>query len=393
MRETWRWFGPDDPVSLSHVRQAGAAGVVTALHHIYGARRWSADEVADRKAMVEAAGLTWDVCESIPVSNAIKRRNGDWQGDIDAWKDTLANLGRAGVPVVCYNFMPVVDWTRTALRWPMPCGALALRFDLADFAAYDVFVLKRPGAEADYSDALLTVAHDRLAKMDDARIATLEQTIIAGLPGGEDSHDRAGIATLIETYAGLSPEDLRANLIAFLREVVPVAEEFGMRLAIHPDDPPRPLFGLPRVVSTAADAAAILATIESPANGLCLCAGSYGSHPANDVVAMARAHAGRIAFVHLRNVSKGASGGFTEAAHLDGDVDMVALIRVLRAEERQRQAQGAPQPQIPMRPDHGHLIGPDSEGATNPGYPYIGRLRGLAELRGVIRAVDAMEAA
>ncbi len=390
MRETWRWFGPDDPVPLTHVRQTGAAGVVTALHHIYDGRAWGSDDVTARKVEIEKAGLTWDVCESIPVTSALKRRDGDWRADLDAWKASLRALGEAGVPVVCYNFMPVVDWTRTRLRHPMPSTGLALRFDTADFVAYDAFVLRRAGAEDDYDPDLLAAGQARLDELSEAEIETLETTIIAGLPGGEDSYDRAGIAARIATFSGMTPDDLRASLAAFLQEVVPVAEELGVRLAIHPDDPPRSLFGLPRVVSSMADAQAVLDAVDSPANGLTLCAGSYGSRADNDVVAMAKAFGPRIHFVHLRNVARDADGSFTESDHLDGDVDMIALIAALRAEERRREGEGAPPHSIPMRPDHGHLLGPDLEGRSNPGYSYVGRLRGLAELRGVARAVDAM---
>ena len=388
MLQSWRWFGPRDPAPLAHVRQAGAHGVVTALHHIYDGRVWTDADVAERKAMVEAAGLVWSVCESIPVNSAIKQRRGAFRRYIDAWKDSLAALGRAGVPVVCYNFMPVVDWTRTELFRPMQSTGLALRFDMADFVGYDVFVLKRPRAEDDYPQALVAEGRRRIDAMSPAALERLEATIIKGLPGGEDSHTREGIAAAIAGFDGIGPEEMRANLIAFLEEVVPVAAEVGTRLAIHPDDPPFSLFGLPRVVSTAEDARAILAAVDHPANGLTLCAGSYGSRPDNDLTAMARAFGPRIHFVHLRNVSRDPDGSFTESDHLDGDVDMVALIGEVLAEEARRRAEGRPDCDIPMRPDHGHLLGTDDPTASNPGYSYIGRLKGLAELRGVMRALE-----
>lgn len=388
MEQTWRWFGPEDPVPLAHVRQAGATGIVTALHHIYDGRAWTDEDVAERRAMIEAAGLRWSVCESIPVPTAIKLRSAAAAQAIDAWKDSLKALGRAGISIVCYNFMPVVDWTRTDLMYAMPHTGHALRFDMVEFVAYDAFVLKRPGAEGDYPQALLERARGLLQGKSESDIARLEKNIIAGLPGGEDSYTREGIARRIAEFDGVTPADMRANLAAFLREVVPVAEEFGVKLGIHPDDPPFSLFGLPRIVSTAEDAAAILAAVDRPANGLTFCAGSYGSRPDNDVPAMAARFAERINFVHLRNVAKDPDGSFTESDHLGGDVDMVKLIGILLREQHRRAAAGDGTP-IPMRPDHGHLMGFDGERRSNPGYSYIGRLRGLGELRGVMTALEA----
>jgi mannonate dehydratase len=389
LEQSWRWFGPDDPVPLSHVRQAGATGIVTALHQIYDGRVWTPEDIAQRRDMVMAAGLTWNVCESIPVHTSIKLRSGPWRQYIDNWKDSLANLGRAGVPTVCYNFMPVVDWTRTNLRFAMPSTGLALRFDIAEFAAYDAFVLKRAGAEGDYPDALLDRARHVLAAMTEAEVAQLETNIIAGLPGGEDSYTREGIRDRIAAFDGVTAADMRANLVAFLEEVVPVAEEVGVRLGIHPDDPPFSLFGLPRIVSTAADVETLLGAIDARANGLTLCAGSYGSRPDNDVPDLVERFGSRVHFVHLRNVSRDGDGSFTESDHLAGDVDMVRLIGALLAEERRRAAEGETAA-IPMRPDHGHLLGFDGDRRSNPGYSYIGRLKGLAELRGVMTAVEAL---
>ncbi len=386
MEQSWRWFGPDDPVPLAYVRQAGAMGIVTALHHIYDGRVWTPDEIATRRDLIAAAGLTWTVCESIPVHTSIKLRAGPWRRYIDAWKDSLANLGRAGVQTVCYNFMPVVDWTRTDLMFPMPSSGLALRFDIAEFAAYDTFVLKRAGAEDDYPADLLERARGLLASRSEADIARLETNIIAGLPGGEDSYTREGIRDRIAAFEGVAASDMRANLAAFLEEVVPVAEEVGVRLGIHPDDPPFSLFGLPRIVSTAADVEGILTAVDRRANGLTLCAGSYGSRPDNDVTGLVARFGERVHFVHLRNVSRDGDGSFTESDHLAGDVDMVKLITALLAEERRRAAAGETKP-IPMRPDHGHLLGFDGERRSNPGYSYIGRLKGLAELRGVMTAL------
>lgn len=390
MLESWRWFGPQDPVTLSDARQAGAHGVVTALHHIYDGRVWTLDDVAERMALVREAGMTWAVCESIPINSAIKRRDGEWRRYLDAWKQSLANLGRGGVPVVCYNFMPVVDWTRTNLMYPTEAGGYALRFDMIDFVAYDVFVLKRRAAEDSYDPDVIETARQRLAGMRETDVLTLEKNIIAGLPGGEDSHTREKIRAEIASFDDTSPADMRANLIEFLKEVVPVAAENGVRLAIHPDDPPFSLFGLPRVVSTEEDVQTLLSAVDEPANGITLCAGSYGSRTGNDVVAMARRFADRVHFAHLRNVTKEPDGSFIESEHLGGDVNMVSLISVLRAEERRREKAGRADRVIPMRPDHGHLLIDDQKKKVNPGYSCIGRLKGLAELRGVIAAVDQL---
>ncbi|BDA87010.1 mannonate dehydratase 2 [Aureimonas sp. SA4125] len=387
MEQTWRWFGESDPVTLDNVRQAGATGIVTALHHVAPGTVWSPAEIAARQKAIAAAGLVWSVCESIPMPNAIKLGDAEAPRAISAWKDTLAHLGRAGIRTVCYNFMPVVDWTRTDLAYRLPTSGLALRFDMMDFVGYDVFVLRRPEAEGSYPAALVASAKARIAAMDEAALALLEANIIRGLPGGDGSYDRASIARLIARYDGLSAEAMRDNLKTFLQQVVPVAEEVGVRLAIHPDDPPFSLFGLPRVVSVPSDVRALLAAVDSPANGITLCTGSYGSRPDNDPVAMAREFGPRIHFAHLRNVTTEPDGSFTEAEHLEGDTDMVAVIGVLLGEEARRRAAGDDLP-IPMRPDHGHLLADDLGKATNPGYSLIGRLKGLAELRGVMRALE-----
>lgn len=387
MEQTWRWFGEDDPVSLDNVKQAGATGIVTALHHIPPGISWSDDEIARRRDKIEAAGLVWSVCESIMMPNSIKLADGEAPAAIGAWKDTLAGLGRAGIKTVCYNFMPVVDWTRTDLHYPLPTTGLALRFDMVSFVGYDAFVLKRPGAASDYPADIVEAAGARIAAMDERDIERLEANIIRGLPGGEASYDRASIGRLIARYDGLSDAGMRDNLKRFLVEVAPVAEAFGIRLAIHPDDPPFSLFGLPRVVSTAEDVRAILAASDSPANGITLCTGSYGSRADNDPVAIAREFAERIHFVHLRNVTVEADGSFFEDEHLEGGTDMVAVIDVLMREERHRRTAGDGTP-IPFRPDHGHLLADDIGKPTNPGYSLIGRLKGLAELRGIMRALE-----
>ncbi|MEH6593130.1 MAG: mannonate dehydratase [Halioglobus sp.] len=390
MKETWRWFGPQDPVSLENIVQAGASGIVSALSHVPTGAAWPKAEVEKRLAEIQAFGLEWTVVESIPVHNDIKTRTGDYRRYIENYKQSLRSVGAVGIEVVCYNFMPVVDWTRTNLLYELPNASRALRFEMTDFAAYDVFLLQRENAEQDYSPQLLASAKQRFDAMPDIERKLLERNIIAGLPGGEGSYDRAGIRTAIEQFIALGTEGFRANLFAFLREVVPVAEEAGVRLCIHPDDPPFSLFGLPRVVSTAADARAILEAAPSPSNGLTLCAGSYGARGDNDLVAMAREFGPDIHFVHLRNVKREADGSFFESDHLDGDNDMVGLIGALLSEERRRSSEGRSD-RIPMRPDHGHLMGEEiNKTGVNPGYSFVGRLKGLAELRGVIHALESV---
>ncbi|WP_026869442.1 mannonate dehydratase [Inquilinus limosus] len=388
MKETWRWFGPDDPVTLDHVKQAGASGIVTALHHRQDGSVWPEAEIAERKAVIERAGLVWSVVESIPLPDVIKTGGAGAAEAIANFSQSLRNVAAAGVKTVCYNFMPVVDWTRTNLMWRLPTTGYALRFDAVDMAAYDAFILKRRGAEADHRPEVLARARDRVAAMSESETAELEKTIIAGLPGVAGAvNDRAGFERRLALYDGITADDFRANYKAFLAAVVPVAEEVGARLAVHPDDPPFPLFGLPRIVSTPADARAILAMVDRTANGLTLCVGSYGSRPDNDLAAMAREFAPRIHFAHLRNVTVEPDGSFFEDEHLEGGADMVAIIDALMAEERARKAAGRADWEIPMRPDHGHLLADDVHKKTNPGYSLIGRLKGLAELRGVARAV------
>lgn len=388
MRQTWRWFGPQDPVSLENIVQAGASGVVTSLHHIPTGDAWPLQDIEERRQMIEAAGLTWDVVESIPVHNDLKTRSGDYRKLLRNYQTSVRNVGAAGVPVVCYNFMPVVDWTRTNLDYALPNASRALRFEMSDFAAYDVHILGRDNAAADYDPEVLERAEARLAAMSDEEKALLEKNIIAGLPGGEGSYDRDGIRSTIAEFIALGTEGMRANLFAFLEAVVPVAEESGVRLCIHPDDPPFSLFGLPRVVSTAADARALMAAVPSPSNGLTLCAGSFGARADNDLVGMVREFGPQVHFVHLRNIVREADGSFYESEHLDGDNDMVGLIGALLDEERRRADEGRAD-RIPMRPDHGHALGDEiGRPGVNPGYSYGGRLKGLAELRGVIHTLE-----
>ncbi len=392
MLETWRWFGPDDPVTCSDIRQAGADGVVTALHEMVPGEVWQPADIAARKAFIEAAGLEWSVVESIPVHPAIKLGDDRAQPYIDAWIETMRNLAAADISTICYNFMPVVDWTRTDLRHPTRRGGLALRFDPVEFAAYDLFILQRAGAEADYAGDVIAAAEAHFAAMDEDAGQRLESTIIAGLPGSELSHGREDIRAAIAEYDGLGAAGLRASLIAFLEQVAPAAEACGARVCLHPDDPPFPIFGLPRVVSTAADYGAVFDAVPSLANGITLCAGSMGSRPDNDVIAIAETFAPRLHFAHLRNVTIEPTGAFFEDDHLEGGVDMVGLVSVLLKEEARRRAEGRMDQVIPMRPDHGHLLLDDIGKQTNPGYSAIGRLKGLAELRGVARAVSSLAA-
>ncbi len=391
MEQTWRWFGPQDPVTLADVRQTGATGIVSALHQITSGEAWTVEAVAERRAMIEKAGLTWSVVESIPVHDDIKTRSGNFRRYIDNWIASLRACAAGGVTTICYNFMPVVDWTRTNLMWQVADGSYALRFDMVDFAAYDVFILERRGAEASYPEAVLSAARTRLAGMSEADKDALERNIIAGLPGSDFTRDRAGMRKLLSAYDGIGPAELRTNLVAFLQEVAPVAEEVGARLCIHPDDPPFSLFGLPRVVSTAEDARAVLAAADAPANGLTFCVGSYGARADNDLVAMVREFGPRIHFAHLRNVKREDDGSFFEDDHLAGSSDMIGVIGALLDEEARRRAEGRADAVIPMRPDHGHLMLDDVGKKTNPGYSCIGRLRGLAELRGVMMALERVQ--
>ena len=388
MEQCWRWFGPNDPVSLAHVRQAGATGVVSALHDHYRGEVWPEDAIAARKAEIEAAGLRWSVVESIPVPNAIKLGGNAADEAIEAWIETMRRLAKVGLTTICYNFMPVVDWTRTQIRYPMPSGGLAMRFDGTDFAAYDLFVLDRAGAADGYAPARIAAAEARAASLTPDDAAALEATIIAGLPGAEDAHSREGIRRLIEEYGERGPDDLRRSLQQFHEAIVPVARDLGVRLCIHPDDPPFPIFGLPRIVSTAEDLAAIFEAVPDRANGLTFCAGSLESREDNDLPAILSAHADRIHFVHLRNVTTDPDGSFTADDHLTGNADMVRLMASLLVEEDRRRVEGRPDHAIPFRPDHGHLLLDDQTKATLPGYSAIGRLKGLAELRGILAALS-----
>ncbi len=402
MRQTWRWFGPKDLVGIDDIREAGAEGVVTALHQIPPGQVWPRDAIAARKAEIarrrdgRPSGLGWEVVESLPVSEAIKTRAPDRAAHVAAWCESLRNLAAEGIEVVCYNFMPVLDWTRTDLAHEVATGATCMRFDLVDFAAFDLFVLERDGAEADYDAALRAEARTCFDAMDAEAREALARNVVFGLPGAADNFTLPDVRARLADYAQITADDLRANLVDFLSEVAPLAEELGLRLCCHPDDPPFPLLGLPRIMSTEDDYARLMAAVPSPASGITLCTGSLAARPDNDLPGMIDRLGDRVHFLHLRNVARETGeirGSFHEAEHLGGDTDMVAVVAAILREERRRREAGRGDASIPFRPDHGQDILDDKARKAQPGYPAIGRLKGLAELRGVIAALSHRGAA
>jgi len=397
LRQTWRWFGPKDLTSIDDITQAGAAGVVSALHHVPNGVVWTPEEIAKRHQEIATrkdgspSGLTWDVVESLPVTEDIKKQKGEWRAHIENYKISMKHLADSGIETICYNFMPVLDWTRTDLRWTVPNGGSCMRFDINDFAAFDIHILKRPGAAADFTNAIADEAARRFEEMSEDDKKQLGRNVTMGLPGSTESMSLEDVQAHLDEYGAISREQLRVHFVNFLEEVVPVAEDLGLRLCCHPDDPPFALLGLPRIMSTEEDYRFILNAVDSPANGMTLCSGSLGARPDNDLPGMMERFGPKVHFLHLRNVKRDSddiAGSFFEAEHLGGDTDMVALIAAILTEERRRKAEGRADWEIPMRPDHGQDILDDLGRRSQPGYPTIGRMKGLAELRGVMTALE-----
>jgi len=384
LEHTWRWFGPKDPITLEEIRQTGAAGVVTALHHIPSGEAWTIDEITKRKMAIESAGLRWSVAESVPVHEDIKKRSGNYRTFIENYKASIRNLGKSGVDIICYNFMPVLDWSRTDLGVVFKDGSITSKFEANVFAAFDLFILARAGAEKDYRKEQIEQAKHYFESLSASQKEKLIQTVLLGFPGSGEAYTLEGLKEALAEYREIGDAELRENLYSFIKEIVPVAEESGVLMAIHPDDPPWPLLGLPRVVSNKQDVEKILKALDSPANGITLCAGSFGAGYQNDLVDMAARFAQRISFIHLRNVIRNQNGDFTEDNHLDGDIDIYGVMKALLIEQQRRTKEGRADRRMPFRPDHGHLMSADQQRPkVYPGYSLFGRMRGLAELRGL----------
>ena len=388
MKQTWRWFGPEDPVSLQDIKQAGATGIVTALHHIPNGEIWKVEEIQKRKKIIESGGLRWSVVESIPIHENIKTRTCGFHKYIEAYKISIQNLASCGLNIVCYNFMPALDWTRTDLAYQVKDGSRALLFDVVAFAAFDLYLLQRPGSENAYSDQEKAEAKVYIEKLSETEKTSLVKNIIAGLPGAEEGYTLKQFQEVLNTYSKINSQQLKEHLVLFLQEIIPVAEDNGVLMCLHPDDPPYPILGLPRVVSTAADYTHIFEHVPSRNNGITFCTGSLGVIPENNLEQMIKHFANRTHFVHLRNIKRDAKGNFHEAKHLEGDVDMYIIIKEILKEEKRREQENYKDHQIPMRPDHGHQILDDLDKTINPGYSGIGRLRGLAELRGLTMGIS-----